>query len=111
MVGGADDAFLLHLFDDPRGAVVADLQVPLDEAGRAFALAADQSHGLIVERVAGPALVVSAAGCAEPAAALVVLGDLVEIGRLAAALQEVDDGFDFLVGDERSVDAGEAAAA
>src|SRR5262249_54157847 len=54
-VGGADDAFLLHPLDDPRRAVVADLQVALDEAGRGLALAADDRNGLVVERVAAAA--------------------------------------------------------
>ena len=44
MVGGADDAFGFHALDDAGGAVVADLQVALDEAGRGLALAADQRH-------------------------------------------------------------------
>src|SRR5579885_1781789 len=47
VVGLADHAFGLHPLDDPGGAVVADLEMPLDKAGRGLALAADQCHPLV----------------------------------------------------------------
>ena len=47
MVSGAHDPFLLHLLDQPRRPVVADLQVPLDEAGARLALARHQRDRLI----------------------------------------------------------------
>src|SRR3546814_11095784 len=51
MVGAADDAFLFHALHDAGGAVVADLQVALDKRRAGLALAADQSHRLVVESV------------------------------------------------------------
>jgi len=56
MVGGADDPLRLHSLDDAGGAVVADLEMALDEAGRGLALAADQRDGAIIEIVARAAL-------------------------------------------------------
>src|SRR3982750_3662408 len=52
VVGRADHALLLHALDDAGGAVIADLQVALDEAGRALALARHQGDRLVVELVA-----------------------------------------------------------
>src|SRR5690348_8147329 len=52
VVGGADHALLLHALDDAGGSVVADLQVALDEAGRALALARHERDRLVVELVA-----------------------------------------------------------
>src|SRR6185436_7331626 len=56
VVGLAHDAFFFHAFDDAGSAVVADLQVALDEAGGAFALARDQRDRLVVEIVARAAV-------------------------------------------------------
>ena len=39
MVGGADDALLLHALDEGGGAVVADLQAALDIARRGLLVA------------------------------------------------------------------------
>src|SRR6185437_13037829 len=111
MVGGADHAFRFHALDDAGGAVVADLQVALDEAGGRLALAAHQRHRLVVELIARAAALAVAA---EEVAAflLVVLGDLLDIDRLAAVLfEEAHHTLDLLVGDERAVHAGDAAAA
>src|SRR5260370_18546557 len=52
MVGRTDHALTFHALDDAGGAVVADLQIPLDEAGAAFALARHQCDRLFVELVA-----------------------------------------------------------
>ena len=52
VVGGGHDALFFHALDDAGGAVVADLQVALDEADAAFALARDEGDGLVVELVA-----------------------------------------------------------
>src|SRR5437763_1089118 len=49
VVGPADDAFLLHALDDRGSAVVADLQAPLDVAGRGLAVAKNDGNRLIVE--------------------------------------------------------------
>src|SRR5260370_34787464 len=66
MVGGADDALGLHALDDARGAIVADLQVALDEARRRLALAAHQRHRLVIERIARAALAVAAEHSSAP---------------------------------------------
>src|SRR5437763_15936679 len=87
MVGGADDAFGSHAVDQARGAVVADLQIALHKARRSLALAGNERHGLVVERIARAALVVTEA--VEPAAPrAVILGDVEEVLRLAMPLQE-----------------------
>ena len=85
MVGGADDALLLHALDDAGGAVVADLQMALDKTGRGLALAGDERHRLVVKLIAAAAVVVE--GGAEFAAALGdVLGDLLDVVGLGAGL-------------------------
>src|SRR5690242_2969401 len=80
MVGGGHDTLALHALDDAGGAIVADLQVALDEAGRALALARHQSDRLVVELVAFALL---AAALARRAAllALGIVGDGVDVGR------------------------------
>ena len=52
MVGARHHALALHALDDAGGAVVADLEVALDEAGAALALARHQRDRLVVELVA-----------------------------------------------------------
>ena len=47
-VGGTDDAFFFHHLDDPGGPVIADLEMPLDKAGRCLAFAGDQGNGLVI---------------------------------------------------------------
>src|SRR5579872_362273 len=108
VVGAADDAFRFHALDDAGGAVVADLQMALDEAGRGLALAGDQRHGLVVEAVAGAGVFVALAGLERT---LIVLGDLVDVVGLGVALQMRDDALDLLVRDERAVDPGHPSAA
>ena len=49
MVGGADEAFLLHPLDQRGGAVVADLQPALDIAGRGLAVAGDDGDGAVFD--------------------------------------------------------------
>src|SRR5215218_11347635 len=78
MVGGGDHALALHALDDAGGAVVADLQVALDEAGRAFALTGDQRDRLVVELVA---LALLALAGANALLAVGIVGDRVDIGR------------------------------
>src|SRR5947208_2822810 len=95
MVGGADDAFGFHALDQSRGAVVADLQIPLHKARRGLALAGDERHGLVVERVARAAFLL--AKRIEPAACAIILGDVEEVLWLAVPLQERDDALDLLV--------------
>src|SRR3546814_10221562 len=79
----------------------------LDEARRRLLLARDQGHGLLVQVAA----LVDAAVALErghAAAALVVLGHGIDIGRLALFLEEADDVLDLAVGHERTVDAADA---
>src|SRR5690606_32503071 len=54
VIGGPDDAFLLHTLDDGGGAVIADLQAALDIAGRSLAVAKHDLHGLLIEVAALP---------------------------------------------------------
>src|SRR5207253_1147983 len=54
VVGGADDAFLLHPLDEAGGAIVADLQAALDVAGGRLAVAGDNGDRTVVEVVALP---------------------------------------------------------
>src|SRR5271156_6659195 len=109
MVGLADHALGLHALDQARRAVVADLQIALDEAGRGLALARHQRDRLVVEIVARAAALLIEAALA--AAELLVLGDRLDIGRLALVFQKADHLLDLGVGHERAVHAGDAAAA
>ena len=71
MVGRADDAFTLHALDYAGGAIVADLQIALDETRAALALARHQRDRLVVELVA---LALLAALARQAEAALLALG-------------------------------------
>src|SRR5438874_7888591 len=55
MVGRADQAVLLHTLDQLGGAVVADLQLALEIAGRGLAVIEHDLHGLIVDGVVAAA--------------------------------------------------------
>src|SRR5690348_18358146 len=91
VVGRADHALALHALDDARGAVVADLQVPLDEAGRGFAFAQHQVDRLIVELIARALAVLGE----RRHLVLLVGGDVLEISRRRPVLlEEADDRFD-----------------
>src|SRR5579862_9535873 len=81
VIGRADDAVGFHPLDEAGGAVVADLQVALDKAGRSLAFAADKGDGLMIEAVAGAALVVAGE---RVEGAVIVLGDLVDVVGLGA---------------------------
>eukprot|EP01036_Dinobryon_divergens_P015437 gene15437-biopygen13681 len=52
MVGGRDDAFLLHPLDQRGGLVVADGEAALDVGGRGLLVVEDDRHRLVVELVA-----------------------------------------------------------
>src|SRR5438105_5055592 len=106
MVGGADDALRLHPFDDPRRAVVADLQMALHKARRSLAFATYHGDGLGIERVARGAVLLAPQRVER---GFVILGDLVDVVGLSARLQERDDALDLLVRDEGAVDTGDAA--
>src|SRR6516165_5991607 len=102
MVGLADHALVLHPLHERSGPIIADLQPPLDVAGRGLAVAQHDLHGLLIKvgRVADPH-----AGRVEHRAVLVLLvaagGDGFEILRGALRLEVTDDLLDLLVGDER----------
>ena len=105
-VGFADDAFLLHPLDDARRAVVADLQVTLDEARGSLAFPAYNRDGLVIEGVAAATVV-----RVEINSRLVLFaGDVVYLGRLALIFKEPHDRLDLAVGDERPMDARDAPA-
>src|SRR5262249_53579097 len=111
VVGGADDAFGLHALDQAGGAVVADLQIALHEAGRGLALARDQRDRLVVEIVARAAALAVAAEADFARRRLAGLGRAVGVRRLALALEEGADLLDLGVGHERPVAARDAPAA
>jgi hypothetical protein len=52
MIGRSNETFLLHALDERSIAVIADLLTALDMGGRAFLVAQDDFHGLIMELVA-----------------------------------------------------------
>src|SRR3546814_8981026 len=56
MIRRAHDSFFFHLLDDAGGAVVADLQMALNEAGRGLALLADEPDRAVEQLVARAAL-------------------------------------------------------
>src|SRR5436190_21629165 len=99
MVGGADHALLLHALDDAGGAVVADLQIALDEAHAALALAGDQRDRLVVELVA---LAILAALARQAAAllALGIVGDRFDVVGHALRTQMAHHLLDLAVADE-----------
>src|SRR5262249_53596060 len=49
MIRLADDTLLLHAFHQRGGAVVANLQPPLNIAGRRLAVARHDRHGLLIK--------------------------------------------------------------
>src|SRR5215472_17662604 len=49
VVGGTDHPLLLHLLDQLGGPVVAQVQVPLDEAGAGLALARHHCDRLLIQ--------------------------------------------------------------
>src|SRR5438067_7008301 len=106
MVGGADDALGFHALDQSRGAVVADLQIALHKARRGLALAGDERHGLVVQRIARAAFLL--AKSIEPAARAIILGDVEEVLRLAVPLQKRDDALDLFVRHKGPVHARDA---
>src|SRR5690606_30039016 len=106
MVGSADDALALHALDDARGAVIADLQVTLHEAGRSLPFPTDNGDRLVVELVAALGFV--AAG--KPRGGLLLARDVLDIGRAALLFKEPDHRFDLGIAHERAVNAGDPAA-
>src|SRR5690606_32830210 len=113
VIGGTDDPFLLHAFDDGSGSIIADLQAALDIAGRGLAVAQHDLHGLLI---AIAALAFAEGALVEDRAADVIaflgLGcDRFEIFRRSLFLQMIDHALDLAVGNERTVDARDTPAA
>src|SRR6476646_1632983 len=108
MVGGRDDAFRFHPFDNPSGAVVADLKVALHKARRSLAFAAHHRDGLRIQLIARSTLLVLRKWIKRRT---VIFGDFVDIVRRAAGFQERHHTLDFFVRYEWAVDACDAAAA
>src|SRR3546814_20887513 len=108
MVGAADDAFLFHALHDAGGAVVADLQVALDKRRAGLALAADQSHRLVVESVfLAAAFAATRAGRA--VFALGIGGHRLDIDRLGLGLEFGPHALAFLGRTEGAMPAADAA--
>src|SRR5690349_16187624 len=111
MIGRRHHTLAFHALDDSRGAVVADLQIALDEAGRAFAFAGDQRDRLVVELIALAFLAALARQARTALLALGIVGDRVDVGRLTLRAQMAHDLFDLAVAHERTVHARDLAAA
>src|SRR3546814_15895302 len=98
MIGGGDQALFLHALDDAGGAVVADLQMALHEAGGSLAMLQNHGHGTVVE-------VVAAAFAAEAAAAIeirfAVVGDRFDVGSPPPSFHEGAPVFYHAVRDQR----------
>src|SRR5580704_6896069 len=95
MVGRTDHALAFHALDDAGGAVVADLQVALDEARAAFALARHQRDRLVIELVA--LAVLALARQAEPALFRIgIVGHRFDVGRHALRTQVPHDFLDLV---------------
>ena len=109
MVGRADDALILHLFDQTRGLVIADGQLALDIAGRAFAVLGDDGHGHVVKFGVAALAGGQAQHHVDAVGAIVVraFDDTRHIGGRAKGFQVVDDFLDLFVADEGAVDAGD----
>src|SRR5690348_10173854 len=110
----AHDALLLHLLDEPRGAVVADAELALDPRDRRVARRRHDVHGLVVHIVVRLAAATTAA-TAEVAAAFAVLvarlDDVQVVDRAALRLEELDDAVDLALVDVAAVQALRCRAA
>ena len=97
MVGLADHPFALHPLDDAGGAVVADLEMALNEAGRGLALRRHERHGPVVERILLRVL-------ADPGGGRFgLLGDALDIVRPPGGAQEVGHPLDLGIAHEGPV--------
>src|SRR5471032_2752294 len=105
MVGAADNAFLLHAFDDAGGAVIADLQVALDEAHAALALARHERNRLVVELVAFAFFAALARQAGAALFALGIVGNALDVGRRALRPEMAHDVLDLGVADEGTMNA------
>ncbi len=87
MVGRPHHAVLLHLFDQLRRAVVADVQMPLDEGGRGLAFAHHQFHRTVVQRGVGIGIATDQPGGAAGLRVFVLFCHFLKIGGLSLAAQ------------------------
>src|SRR5947209_3138948 len=110
MVGLADEAVLLHAFDQPRGAVVSDAELPLEVGGRRLLALGDNLDCLAIELGLGVVLA-GRLTIEQIAAILRLLGDRLDIVGSALPAPMLGDRADLLVGDERAVDANDLLAA
>src|SRR4029078_11122260 len=110
MVGLADEPVLLHSFDQPRGAVVADPQLALEIGGRRLLALGHDLDRLAVELGLG---IVFAGRLAveQIAAVLGLLGYPLDIIGRALLAPMFGNRPHFLVADERAVDADDLLAA
>src|SRR5262249_60972950 len=103
VIGGADQAFLLHTLDQRGGAVVADAKASLNIAGRHLTVLENDGDRLIIE-ISG-LTIAFAIFAALFVVGRLLLGDGFEVIRHTLLLEVSDDLFDFLVGNERPVHA------
>src|ERR1700687_3460405 len=107
-----DNAFLFHPLHQGRGAIIADLQPPLNVAWRRLAIAGHDLHGLAVEigglRGAHPGRIEDRAVLALD---VILGGHGIEVLRRALGLEMADYFSPPPVGHERPVTAADAAAA
>src|SRR6185312_15273844 len=109
MVGGPDEALVLHTLDERGGAVIAYAEPPLDIAGRGLSVPEHDGHGLVVELVAGLAVFLSA--LAVLVLVVVLFGDGFEIGGHALLLEVTHYLLHLVVGHQRAVHAHDPATA
>jgi hypothetical protein len=102
MIGGTDDAFLLHAFNQRGGAVVTDAETPLHVGGGGFAIAKHDGHGLIVG-ILGIGEITGAGRAAAIAFLVVFLGNRFQIFRRPLCLQIGEDFFELNVVKEGAV--------
>src|SRR5262249_36168095 len=104
VIGGSDQAFLLHTLDQRGGAVVATAEASLNIAGRHLTVLEHDGDRLVIEIVAGLTIAFAIFATLFVVGRL-LLGDGFEVIRHTLLLEVSDDLFDFLVGNERPVHA------
>src|SRR5262249_42951996 len=109
VVGRPHHALHFHALDDLGGAIVADAEMALDEAGRCLALASDDCDALVVELVVLRLLL--AAARAAHVAGLAIVDDIVDVGRPRLRPQVLDHTLHLTVAHERAVHPRNATAA
>src|SRR5690625_2876278 len=95
MVGGADDTFRFHLFHQSGSAVVADLQLALNEGSRRTTVPRHNLHRLAIELRVG-AFIPASKSRQVFLLTLRLIGQAFDKGRLTLRLQVCHDSFHFL---------------